>query len=455
MRLSYSTNIECSRRVVLLLLTIRKLKERRRMGCIHSRLDFQRQTRERRLIRKSTISKPQLIHSPTSEYSFEEKRPTPSPSVGKSSTDSNTSSKPSPFYNSTSPTLTLTPPSNSSTPTKDGKSEWKEEYVSPEEISLISSQIARFVGSLTTYGQLIEKTHLALNFDIQTILALIPIHVPLPSATSARSITTPETSPPSSGSMKDRHRLTKLPPLYVMPGSGTVCLHPEPTRSTTPEALPLINHANVARQHLIQIQGALAKAYNSQRETYALKYWPLITLLPRNWIMFSRLKIGDQGRDVVRHLHREKGQRRAQDGLLLSMIRNLSALIRDNDASPNPPLPHHKPEAQAGLEEVEKLVQQYWEEVLFHLKGVEEERRKRNRETAVHGGMEMLGDKGEGEKEGKGWSSPAMKWRVFGLVLAERVRVVGEMRGEILRGRVGLSGVLLGVFENVREGVEI
>lgn len=169
--------------------------------------------------------------------------------------------------------------------------------------------------------------------------------------------------------------------------------------------------------------------------------------------MFSRLKVDDQTKDVIRHLRREKGQRRAQDGLLLSMIRHLSALVTTSPL-PNPPLPHHHPPHQHSLDEVENLITKCWEEVLFHLKGVEEERRKRNRETAIHGGMGMVDEKVEEKGEGKEWSSPAMKWRVFGLVLAERVKLVGEMRGEILRGRVGLSGVLLGVFEDVREGVE-
>ncbi|CZR61944.1 uncharacterized protein PAC_11841 [Phialocephala subalpina] len=393
---------------------------------------------------------------PTSAYSFEDKkRPTPCPSVGKASTDSSTSSESSNSSYPTSLTLTLTPPSNSSTPTKDGKSQWKEEYLTSLEISQISSQITKFVGSLTTYGQLIEKTHLALNSDIQTILSLIPIHVPLPSATSARSITTPETSPPSSRKDGERgrdrlgNRLTELPPLYVMPGSGTVCLYPSEIKPpTTPEKAPPVNHSALARSHLLAIQQALAKAYETQRETYATKYWPLIILLPRNWIMFSRLKVDDQSRDVVRHLRREKGQRRAQDGLLLSMIRNLSALVSSSPIpQKNPPLPYHKPVGQESLEEVGKLVGQYWEELLFHLKGVEEERRKKNRETAINSGIiGMAGEKGEGE--GKEWTSPAMKWRVFGLVLAERVRLVGEMREEILKGRVGLSGVLLGVFED-------
>lgn len=168
--------------------------------------------------------------------------------------------------------------------------------------------------------------------------------------------------------------------------------------------------------------------------------------------MFSRMGREEQEVDVRRHLRRKKGEFRAKDGLLLGLIRGLSLLAKDsNSFSPSSPEPVDDNLAEGGggigeraFEYLEEEVTREWEGILRLLKGVERERREKLEDLGMGG---FGGGLGEGE-----WSSPAMKWRVFGLVLKERVRLIGERRGEILRERVGLSAVLLGVFEDVWEG---
>ncbi|KAE8452273.1 hypothetical protein EG329_000973 [Mollisiaceae sp. DMI_Dod_QoI] len=474
-----------------------------RMGCILSRIESHRTHRQRALIRKSAISRPLVIESSTSDYSFDEKRPPPSPSSSNSkskySTDSAPSTSSSTSSSSTSPTITLT----SSTPEKDerkkhkdGKSEWREEYLCQEEINQITAQITRFVGGLTTYGQLIEKTHAALREDLLAILKLIPVPVPNPISAIlplASVSTVPEMSPPAetlSPPSSTRKRITKPPPAYITPGTPADV----DQTSLSPFHLPP-NHATIAKNHLTHLLSLLTQSHTAHHKTYATSHFPLITLLPRNWITFSRLSLSDQIKDVNRHLRREKGQIRGivREGLLLGMIRRLSGLIKEGQG---PGDIREEGEGMMGIgigreegygkaagggegfQDLESAVSQQFEEILFHLKAIEDERRKRNRETRIIGsvpipvansvtipsigtgsrrdtGVRLVGSTGE-QGEEKEWSSPSMKWRVFGLLLEERVKLVREMRESILRGRVGLSAVLVGVFEDVRvcgEGV--
>lgn len=406
-----------------------------------------------------------MITTPTSTYSFnsDEKRPVPpSPCL---STSSTLTAKPrSDSQSSAESNLTCSTAATSPSPTplrslnvrkyehdpQDGKDtrEQKEEYLSQAEITSITTRVTKFVGSLTNYGQLIEKSHLALQADLNAILNLIPLPIPtlesVPKEKVGEGKERKEEVEVVKISLLSSHRstrLTKLPSLHN--------LHPtfpsSPTSTGFKETPPYEppNYLIQARTQLTLLQSSLSQAYAIQKESFANKYWPLITLLPRNWIMFSRMGRAEQEVDVQRHLRRLKGEWRARDGLLLGLIRGLSCLAKESGEEGLESGMGWGGNGERAFENLEEFMGREWEGILVVLKGVERERRagKGLREDA--------------SGEGKDWSSPAMKWRVFGLVLKERVRLLSERRGDILRERVKLSAVLLGVFEDVREGCEV
>lgn len=258
--ISFLEDYTCQGILLILFLFLRNRKTVGK-GCLHLRLEVgcrSNKSGNRVRIRKCDISKPILVESPTSLYSFDEKRPTPTPSIGKSkfssesnsSTDSGSStSSDSAALESTSATLV----SRSEDGEKDGKSEWKEEYLTQREISGTKTQITRFVGGLTSYGQLIEKTHAALHADILAILNLIPpppIPVPEPPTETEPEVT--KISLLSS----HRSRLTKIPPSYIPP-------------SIIPTAVSLAGHS-------LQCTVSCVPVYEHWLNIYR-KMWPPIS----------------------------------------------------------------------------------------------------------------------------------------------------------------------------------
>jgi hypothetical protein len=186
--------------------------------------------------------------------------------------------------------------------------------------------------------------------------------------------------------------------------SNLITLTKSQTLSDIDSILASISAPSPSHNALSSLRRSISSLYNEKETIQTTYFSPLSSTLSSKWENFASLEPGQQ----------IKQARVLRESCLLMQIFSLLKSVR------------------IGCEELKKLDGK--------MMGI------------VKGSFEdiLAGLKEEGDGRGA-----SMRWRVFELVEMQRGGMLAEGIEGILRGRVGLSGALLGVVEELKEGYKV